>query len=104
MKTFHGVFYDFKSKVENALQLEDALDKAKQEAELLKEEILNEPKLHAILTTVGIVHDKVLYKKVAVPHNENRPHDKQAYSLDVEEYVDPVQSFQLDAKLGDNNE
>ena len=104
MKTFNGVFYNFNSKVDEALRLEDSLQKEKQEAELLKEKILNEPKLHEILTTVGIIHDKKLYKKVAVPHNENRPHDEQAYYLDIQDYIEPVQSFQLDARLGDNNE
>lgn len=106
MKTFNGVFYDFSSKVDEALHLEDSLQKAKQEAELLKEEILNEPKLHQILTTVGIIHDNKLYKKkiksgamrtesgIAVPD----------YYLSVEDYIEPVNSFQLDTKLGDNNE
>jgi len=98
MKTFNGVFFDFNSKVDEALRLEDMLQKAKQEAELLKEEILNEPKLHEILTTVGIIHDKKLYMKKeygGVP-------DK--YYLDIQDYIEPVQSFQLDAKLGDSNE
>lgn len=104
MKTFNGVFYDFNSKVDEALRLEDSLQKAKQEAELLKEEILNEPKLHEILTTVGIIHDKKIYKKVQKPFCANRQHDDQGYFLDIKSYVEPVQSFQLDAKLGDNNE
>jgi len=99
MKTFNGVFYDFNSKVDEALRLEDMLQKAKQEADLLKEEILNEPKLHEILTTVGIIHDKKLYRKVATHNNDKTP-----YVLDIQDYIEPVNSFQLDAKLGDNNE
>lgn len=104
MKTFNGVFYDFNNKVEEALRLEDMLQKAKQEADLLKEEILNEPKLQKILTTVGVVHDKKLYKKVAIPHIKDRPHDEKGYYLDIQDYIEPVNSFQLDEKLGDNNE
>jgi len=106
MKTFNGVFYDFSSKVDEALRLEDSLQKAKQEAELLKEEILNETKLHEILTTVGIIHDKKLYMK-KITGNAKRDENNKAtpeYYLDIQDYIEPVQSFQLDAKLGDNNE
>ena len=103
MKTFNGVFYDFTSKIDEALRLEESLQKVKQEFELLTKEILNEPKLHEALTTVGIVHDKKLYKKVAALHNQNRTHNSRAYYLDIQDYIEPVQLFELD-KLGDNNE
>ena len=105
MKTkFHGLFFDFSSKTDEALRLEEQLEKVKQEAQLLKEEILNEPKLHEALTTVGIVHDKMIYKKVEKPFCANRQHDEQGYYLDIQDYIEPVSSFQLDVKLGDNNE
>lgn len=97
--TFNNLFYDFNGKTDEALRLEDQLDKAKQEAQLLKEEILNEPKLHEILTTVGIVHDKKLYKKVSC----DKPCSGKFY-LDTQDYIEPVNSFQLDSKLGENNE
>ena len=104
MKTLNDIFYDFNSKVDEALHLEELLENAKQESELLKKEILNEPNLHEILTTVGIIHNKKLYKKVSAPYKENRTYDEKAYILDVQDYIEPVYSCQLDAKLGDNNE
>ena len=97
--TFNNLFYDFNGKTDEALRLEDQLEKAKQEAQLLKEEILNEPKLHEILTTVGIVHDNNLYKKVSC----DKPCSGKFY-LDIQDYIEPVNSFQLDSKLGENNE
>lgn len=97
-----SLFRDFNSKNEESLNLEDLLEKAKREAKLLKEEILNEPKLHEILTTVGVLHDDVLYKK------KNRAEDNEAatpeYYLDAQEYIEPVHSFQLKDKLGESNE
>lgn len=104
MKLAHDLFWSFDQNTKEALRLKDMLQKAKQEADLLKEEILNEPKLHEILTTVGIIHDKKLYKKVVA---NNMPISKSAephYYLDIQDYIEPVNSFQLDAKLGDNNE
>lgn len=103
MKTLNEIFFDYSSKINDALRYEDLLQKAKQEAELFKEEILTEPKLHEILTTVGVVHNGKLYKKIATIRNENR-----SYFLDIQDYIEPVQSVLLDAlldaKLGDSNE
>lgn len=98
-KTFNNLFWDFNLKNDEALELEDKLYKAKEEARLLKEEILNEPKLHETLTTIGIIHDKKLYRK-----KQCNPIVGSTYYLDIQDYIEPVQSFQLDSKLGDNNE
>ena len=66
---------------------EDMLEKAKQENKLLKEEILNEPELHEILTTVGVVLDGKIYKKVVTPNCVEN-----SYYLCVQDYIEPVQS------------
>ena len=94
MKTLNELFFDYSNKVNDALRYEDLLQKAKQEAELFKEEILNEPKLHEILTTVGVVHNGKLYKK-EIPWPTR---DIEVYCLDVQDYIGPVQSVLLDAK------
>lgn len=102
MKTFSGLFYDFTSKTEEALNLEEKLEKAKEEAKLLKEEILNDPKLHTLLTTTGIIHDNKIHKKIerASELNGHAP----SYYLDVQDYVEPLNSYSLDVRLGEGNE
>lgn len=100
--TLHNLFYGFSDKINEALRLEDSLIKANEQVKSFKEQIINEPKLHEILTTVGIIHDKKLYKKLERPSATDP--DVASYYFDIQDYIEPVNSFQLDEKLGDNNE
>lgn len=96
---FSNLFYQFNDKTNEALRLEGQLDEIKQEAEQLKKIILNEQRLHGILTTVGIVHDKKLYNKIST----DKPCSGH-FRLEIKDYIEPVNSFSLDSKLGESNE
>ncbi len=102
MKTFSSLFFDFTSKTDEVLDLEEKLEKAKEEAKLLNEEILNDPKLHELLTTTGIIHDKKLHKKI--DRARKRDVHVASYYLDVQDYVEPLNSYSLDSRLGEDNE
>jgi hypothetical protein len=88
------LFFNYSSKVEQAIDLRAELEKVEGEMALLKESILNEPKLHEVLTTVGVIHGKEIYKKVL----------RGDFCLEVNDYIEPVHSFQLEATLGGEDE
>lgn len=106
--TLHNLFYGFSDKTNEVLGLEDLLIETQKKVQSFKEQILNEGKLHVILTTVGIVHEKKIYKKLIKIENKGRydstVKDSDQYYLDVQDYIKPFASYSLDSELGESNE
>lgn len=109
MKPLNNVFFDLSGKFEEVLRYEELILKSKEEYELLKEEILEDKRLHEALTTVGISHNGVIYRKVKKTgeiklDSTKTPKQSDVWYLDAEDYNEPLNSYQLESKLGGNNE
>lgn len=96
MRSISEVFYDFTAKEAEATRLKVLAKDAEKEAEKLRAVILDESRLHDILTTTGVVHGRRIYKKMAINHDESVARKSTCYYLTSSEYNPPINSFQLD--------
>lgn len=97
-KSIGNLFYDYSGKCSELTIVEKQLEQVTAQKKDILEEILNEPKLHDVLTTVGIVHDNIVYKKIPVINHTG--HEAQSegglkYYLSTQNYTPPKHSFEL---------
>ena len=89
-----NLFYGFQRETNTALRLEDELEAAQKGIQDFTKQILSAPELKEALTTTGIVHGGLIFKK-----KMNTLAGTQAFYLDVENYVEPVNAYMLDTDL-----
>ena len=103
MNKLTELFYDLSGSIGKENRLNNELKSEQEKIQSLKSEILNNKDLNHSLSTVGIVHDGKIYKKIRTPFNNARHFDDEQYYLEISDYVEPVNSFALN-EIGDSNE
>lgn len=103
MKTFNGIFHDLSFANKEIAELEKQIVEKRKFIEKKKKDILNNVQLHDVLTTVGVIHEGEIFRK---RFNESKALgiptptvNGSKYHLKVDLYAEPINSYQLDARL-----
>lgn len=108
-KTLSSLFYDYSSKLDEVVRLENLVGDIHKDIQSLENQILKCDELHEALTTVGILHNNVVYRKIPRLNvtayesgYETQKPENLNYTLSTKDYILPKYSFELDEKVDTN--
>ena len=96
-----NLFFEFENVTDDIILIEEKLKQLKEDRRLCLSNIETNESIADTLKTIGIVHNDIKY---TLRSSRKEDDDIETYHLKYEQYEGPMQSYNIDEKLGGNDE